>query len=219
MRPRRGTACVAIAAAALVVAARPSEAQSPETPRFTVSFGAGMADPFHGDLEFNAASWDAAARGAASRHVLVEGFFNEWRHTAESVRVDLPIQGPTGVIGRIGRLSQRTQHTMQSVGVNVLPTMSRGRLTISAGGGGGFVLLQRHFTQMVSDCQSTGAGGCSSLDNRHTSSSLSVQGVVGVDVAITRRVLAFGQYRIVVPVDDAGSGHGAAVGGVRVVIR
>jgi hypothetical protein len=45
-----------------------------------------------------------------------------------------------------------------------------------------------------------------------------VQLTAGVDVAVTRWISVYGQYKIAVPLDDVGSGHQAVLGGARLVL-
>ena len=188
-------------------------------PKFTIGAGAGIANPFHGDLSFTAATWEASVRGAAGRHVQIDAVAGEWIHDRESLRLDLPIHGPSGVIGRIGRLVQRTEWRTWSLGVDVLPTFSRGRVRVWGGGGGAYVLFTRRSTSTLTDCTSTSPAACNGFESRHTSSSLAAQFAAGTDVSITDRVLVSGQYRLAVPFEDPGSGHAAVLGGVRVALR
>ena len=192
------------------------EAQTSEPLRFTLAAGAGQATPFHGDLEFKAASWEVSARGQAARHFALEGFASEWRHASEAVRFGLP---GIGGDGSVGQLTQQTRYTVRTFGLNALPTISFGRVTLTGGGGGGVMIFSRRFEQSVSACRVAGSLACSNLVNRHASSSLTVQGVAGLDVRLAPRLAAFADYRLVFPVDDPGSGHAALAAGVRVGIR
>ena len=208
---------VLLVLAGLVCWAQPAAAQSRQLPRFAVGVGAGISDPLHGDFGFLAPSWDVSIRGAAGRRVATEVFLSEWRHTDATESVDVPILGPTGAItGRIGRLSQSTRRTAWTLGANVLPTFSRGRVTVSAGGGAGFIMFGRRYHVSQADCVGSAATACGGYENSHASGSISAQLAAGIDVALTKHVSTFGQWRFVVPLSDPGSGHSAAVGGIRI---
>ena len=116
------------------LAGGPALAQD-EGARFTIGGGAGVSYPFHGDLDFHAAGWEVVARGTPAAHLTVEAFASTWRHTTETRRIGLPLQGPSGVIGTVGELSQRTRDQIQAFGVSLLPTFSAGRATFVVGGG------------------------------------------------------------------------------------
>jgi hypothetical protein len=60
---------------------------------------------------------------------------------------------------------------------------------------------------------------CQNRETGRTSSGFSVQGVAGVDVALSPRWMAFGQYQLTLLVEDPGSSHSSVTGGVRFVIR
>jgi hypothetical protein len=96
-----------VVAVGLGVWVHPAAAQTGEPARFTLSAGAGVSNPLHGDFDFIAPSWDVAVRGRASEHLTIEAFVAEWRHTKRSDYFDIPIQSPAGVIGRIGRISSQ----------------------------------------------------------------------------------------------------------------
>lgn len=206
-------------ASMIIIPAQQAAAQSPELPRVTVGAGAGLSNPLHGDFNFVAPSWDVSIRGRASEHLTVEAFVGEWRHTETSDYFDIPIQSPTGVIGRIGRLSATSTRTEWTTGVNILPTFSVGRVTVTGGGGGGYMLLTSRYKQTLTDCTTTASTGCRDHQTSHGSGALTVQVVGGLDVAVTRHVVAFAQTRFVVPINDPGYGHSSVVAGVRLAIR
>ena len=203
----------------LMGGANRAAAQTLEAPRFTVGAGGGLSNPLHGDFNFVAPSWDVAVRGRANDYLTVEVFVAQWRHTTKSDYFDIPIQSPAGVMGRIGRISQASTRTEWTTGFSLLPTFSNGRVTVTAGGGGGFMLLAHRFTQTLSDCTSTSSTGCRDQETSHGSGAFTVQGVSGLDVLVAPHVIAFAQSRFVVPVNDPGYGHSAFIAGVRVGIR
>ena len=77
-------------------------------PRFTVGGGAGVTDPLHGDFDFQATGWEVAGRGGQAKHLTIEAFASTWRHAAETRRIGLPLQGPSGAIGTVGAITQRS---------------------------------------------------------------------------------------------------------------
>lgn len=97
--------------------------------------------------------------------------------------------------------SQRIVRTTRVVGVNVLAGRMGNRVGWSAGGGIGSMTFRREGV------------------TRFTNGSFSVQALGGLDVRVAPRLLAFGQFQLVVPTSDPGSGHGSFTGGVRLVIR
>jgi hypothetical protein len=159
------------------------------------------------------------ARGTPAAHLTVEAFASTWRHTTETKRIGLPLQGPSGVIGTVGELSQQTRDQIQAFGVSLLPTFSAGRATFVVGGGANVMFFQHRFEQELRDCVATTAITCGRFSNARTSSDLGAHAVAGFDVRVMARLTAFGQYRILVPVRDPGSGHAAVLAGVRIALR
>ncbi len=208
------TGRVAALAALLTSMAVPSAAGDPELPRVSVSLGAGIATPFHGDLQFNAAAWQASVRAAVAPHVLIEGFYGEWRHATNQVTTNTVVQGPNGVLGRIDRVTQRTEYVRPGIGFNVLAAGTAGRVTYSAGGGPGVLLYQRRFSQSFEGCQ--GDFPCTNMENRFTSASFMLQATAGVDVAVAPRIAVYGAFHLAAPIEDVGAGQTAVLGGVRV---
>ena len=200
-------------------AAATTAAGQDREPRFTIGGGAGVTYPFHGDFDFHAAGWEVVARGTPAAHLTVEAFASTWRHTTETKRIGLPLQGPSGVIGTVGELSQQTRDQIQAFGVSLLPTFSAGRATFVVGGGANVMFFQHRFEQELRDCVATTAITCGRFSNAHTSSDLGAHAVAGIDVRVMARLTAFGQYRILVPVRDPGSGHAAVLAGVRIAVR
>ena len=214
---RQVIAGIGVAVAGL--AAAPVATGQDREPRFTVGGGAGMSDPFHGDFDFRAVGWEVAARGRPGTYLSIEGFASGWRHSAETRRLDVPLQNPTGPIGTIGELSQRTVEQTQAFGASLLPTFSAGRATVVIGGGANVMFFQHRFDQQLSNCNSTTPVTCGSFSTARTTSDLGVHAVAGIDVVVAPRLTAFGQYRLLAPIRDPGSGHAALLAGVRLVLR
>ena len=190
-------------------------AQGQDAPSVAVSAGAGMAFPLHGDFDFTAPEWQLAIRAAAAQHFVLEGFFDEWRHASEEVRLGVPLLGPTGPIGQIGRLEQRTEWSARTVGFNLLGRGSTERVSVTGGGGIGYMTLRRVSTDTVSDCVASVPGVCQNRESEFSNSSFSFQTVAGVDVFITSRVAAYAQFQSITPSEDAGSTHLSVIGGMR----
>ena len=199
LRRTRLLACVF----SLLAVVAPAWAQGLDDSRISLSGAGGISFPLHGDLDFNAPEWQIAVRGTVSRHFLLEGFFEEWRHKTEDVRTNVTL---------------RTTHTMKTVGANWLARGFAGRAAITGGGGIGFMHYDRRFAQSVTGCQSSAPVSCQDFENRFNSQSFTVHGVAGVDVPITSWIAAFGQYQFVVPMEDVGFSHSSITGGVRVRI-
>jgi hypothetical protein len=212
----RGISTV-IALAAMALAPSTAIAQTAQ-PRVSVAVGGGVANPYHGDFDFTAPSWDVSFRASIARHVAIEGFFEQWQHDTREVFLNQAIQGPTGVIGRIARYEQRTTYLMRTAGFHALATGRSGRVTFAGGGGIGELAYDREFTTTATGCDAGTANLCRSTENTFSSNSFTVQGVAEMDVAVVRRVSAFARYLMVVPVSDPGFGHSSLGAGVRIVL-
>jgi hypothetical protein len=216
----RYSALRSLAAAALVaVATADAGAQTVAEPRLTFGGGAGIANPFHGDFDFTPATWQASVRAHQGHHLVVEAFLSRWWHRSSSESFDVLVHGPSGPLGRVERIAQETTRTVHVVGANVLGRASSGRLSLYGGGGPGYWLHERRFTQTATGCQPSVPQLCGTDENVFNSSALTVQGVAGVGVAIASRVSAFGEYQAVFPIEDPGIGHGAITAGIRVTLR
>jgi hypothetical protein len=198
--------------------AQPAAAQS-EPPSLSIAAGAGIAVPFHSDFSFDAFAWQASIRGRATRHFLIEGMLDQWRHTTTSRRTNVPLLGPSGPIGHIDELTTETLDTMTAVGVNLLGTGTVGRVRISGGGGPGFLFYyDRHTTTLVG-CSAPSPSICEGRTNSDGFLVFAAHGVADVDVALTRHVSAVGRVLMAVPVEDPGYGHLNATAGLRVSFR
>ena len=201
----------------LAVLAAPAAAQDPPDPgRISASIAGGMAFPLHADFDFNATEWQIAVRATVSPRFLLEGFFDEWRHSSEETRLGGSIQGPSGVIGSYGGLHQRTAHRTRVVGVNALFRGTIGRVTLTGGGGPGYLAYSRTFTQELTDCQGSTPRVCEPFENRFTNSDLALQGAGAVEAPVWSRVSAFGQVKFTASISDIAGSHASATAGVRV---
>jgi hypothetical protein len=211
MTPLRGAAATLVVLALAV----PAFAQA-ERPGISVAAGAGSADPLHGDFAFRALAWGIDVRVGRSPHVMIEGVANGWHHVEESIRLNQPIQGPSGVIGVIGRLTQRTGRDISYVGVNLLGTGAAGRLRLNGGAGAGLMFFRRNFSQVVVDCVSASPQVCQSFATRDRDTTLGLQATGGADVSVAAHFGVFGQVRASLPYDDPGSGDVSVIVGLRI---
>ena len=194
----------------------PSVATAQLAPKLAIGASAGISNPLHGDFDFTAPEWQISLRTTVSEHFALEGFFEEWRHTTDEVRNNVTLQGPVSVVGHVGRISSRTVQATRIVGFNALARATFDRVTLTAGGGPSMWLYERRFNQTLTDCESTQPNGCRDFASRFSNSSFSVQAVGGLEVALTSRLAAFGQYQFVAPTVDIAGGHSSVGAGVRV---
>lgn len=207
-----------LTALTLALLADRAAAQATDPPRLTASLAAGMATALHSDMGFNAAEWQIALRTSVSRHVFLEGYFDQWRHSDQEEYSGGTIQSRTSVIGRYSKLTKQTVHVTRSIGVNALAAGSVGRVRLTAGGGPGVMIYQRRFSQTLLDCQSAAPESCQDNRNTWTSSGLSVQAAAGAEVALTSRLAAFGQFQFTAPIEDFAFSHMSTTAGIRATI-
>ena len=201
--------------AVLFCVVTPSAAQT-EPPGFSVAAGAGIAFPLHSEFSFDAFDWQASVRGHVTRRFLVEGVLGHWRHTTINRRTDVPLFGPSGVIGHVDEVTTETLDTMTVVGLNLLGTGTIGRLRISGGGGPGLLVnYERHSTNL-SGCTAPAPSICESRSNGEWFVTFSLQALADVEVALTSHLSAVGRVMLAVPVKDPAFGHLTTTAGVRV---
>lgn len=208
-----------IALAASVLALWPSVALGQDVrPRLSVAAGGGIADPLHADFDFTAADWHVSVRASMSSRLAIEAFYQKWEHTDREVLLNQAILGLAGPLGRVERVELATTKDMRTMGMNVVATFGSSRATFSSGGGIGLIAYRRRSTTTSSGCDAAVAHLCGSTENRFSNGDFAAQGVVAMDVAVTRRVQLFGRYLLVVAVTDPGFGYGSLNGGVRIVL-
>jgi hypothetical protein len=113
------TGFITLAAAVLALPLSAAAGQD-APPKLSIAAGGGVATPFHGDLDFTAPGWELSLRGAIAKHVVLEGFFEQWQ-----------------------RQQRSTNYKMRTVGFNALATGGSRRVTISGGGGVGAFAYDR----------------------------------------------------------------------------
>jgi len=202
----------------VLIACGTAQAQG-EPPRFSVAGGAGAARQFSTEFDFGTTPmWQVSGRAQTAGHFAIEGVFEQWSQEQGRVINDLLLTGPDGPLGRAARIEQHEHFRMRTIAFNALATARSGRVLFMAGGGGGVMAYDRTFAQETSGCDAPAAAACGRFENGFSSSSATLQAVAGVDVAITRRVAAFGRYDLVLPVRDIGFGHGGVTAGVRLFL-
>ena len=177
-------------------------------PRVSFGAGVGVAVPAYEDMNATPPAWEADVRLALTKHLLFEGVIGEWRHSATNVRYNLPVTG--GVIGRLEETTTRRERTMQA---NLLATGAQGRVRFSGGGGVGFLDYDRQFRQETTECPPQIK--CGAYDAPFSGSSMTVQGVGGVDVRLVGGLAVYGQVRLTIPVPDPSGGGVRFMTGVR----
>jgi hypothetical protein len=166
-------------------------AQSVDGPTLTIGGGGGMAFPLHGDLQFDAPTWQVSTRLHVAEYAWIEAAYAEWRHSTAEVRSNQPITGPNGPLGRIDRITQQTRWTNRTLGLNAVVGARPGNLALWAGGGPGYMDLGSRFRQTETGCQ--GNVTCTDFERSHNAGVFTVQGTGGIDVTVTRRIVVYGQ--------------------------
>ena len=192
-------------------------AQTFDPPRLTIGAAGGVSNPLHGDIQYVAPSWDVSVRGHVARGLAIEGVMSRWRHSDETVRLNVPLIGPGGPVGRIGEMRLDSTETVSMIGFTFLPTFSRGRVTVAGGGGPALMIFRSEYGQHYRDCDPTSA--CLDFERHRSNGTFAAQFASSVDVRLASRVTTFGQFRAGIPTEDPGSGHFAATVGLRLVLR
>lgn len=212
-RSRRAAHIVALTLLSLSLS-RIGWAQPTAERRITIGAAAGVAVPFHGDFDINAPAWQADVRIDTTRHFGFGFFIEEWRHADEDVYNNQTITGQSGALGRVDRITIRTVHRAYTLGWSALARGRLGRVAASAGGGLGFFVLTRDFSQTMTGCEPTSL--CRDTSSGYSNGSFAVHAQAGADIAMSARLSLMGQFRLVFPVQDPGSGHNSLMAGIRV---
>jgi hypothetical protein len=141
---------------------------------------------------------------------------SRWRHSSESVLIGVPINGPTGLLGRVDEIVIEGKTEVSLVGFTFLPTFSRGRLMIAGGGGPALMVRHSDYAERLTGC--TPVSLCRDYESHRTNGTFAVQFAGSVDVRLASYVTTFGQFRAGIPIEDPGSGHLAVSAGFRFVI-
>ena len=189
-------------------------AQGVERERVSIGAAAGIADPIHGDFQFKAPAWQVDVRLNTGRFLASTVFFEQWRKRDEDVRTNIPILGPTGPIGQIDRLVSENTYRTRIVGWSLL-AKSNGRAAVNGGGGVSYMFYSRESSSTAEGCMP--ATLCGTTSSGFDNGAFSAHLQTGVDVRVLPRLAVMGQFRLTVPIDDPGSGHGAFTAGARVV--
>ena len=207
---------IALIVAILCIAVTPAGAQSSDPPALSVAGGAGIAFPFHSDFSSNPVAWHGSVRVRATKYVLVEGLYEQWRDTQTLVTTDLTLRNAVGAsIGHVDELRSEDATTVSVAGLNVLVSAAVGRARISAGGGPGVLTYRDRYEVSLTGCTAQDPRTCDGYVRRDARHAFAVQGAVDLDVPVTRRLSLFGRGIAAGPVDDPGAGYAAIVGGLR----
>src|SRR5690349_20066545 len=128
-----------------------AQAQGAEPERLSIGVAAGVANPWHGDFDFTAMSWQADVRFRTGRFFASNVFYEQWRHGEEDVRTGILLIGP-GPIGQIDRIVTNTERRTSVLGWNLLVMGQAGRATISGGGGISYLQHSRDYSQTLTGC-------------------------------------------------------------------
>lgn len=213
------TSGIAFLGAALLLVSAPAAAQSDAPAAAGVGVGAGVAFPFHSDFSFRAFEWVASIRFPQEKHLLVEIAIDQWRHKTTHVVSDITLRDATGVIGHTDEIRTEDATTVTVIGVNALVTGTRGRMRVSAGGGAGVIRFADRYEVDVTGCTSPAPQHCQEYTRRDSRYDLSVQATADVELALRRRLSAFGRFNLVVPVEGPFTGHFGFVAGVRMGLK
>jgi hypothetical protein len=191
-------------------------------PRVSASVTAGLASPLHADLEFNTPEWQLAVRAATDKHVALEVFFDQWRQAEATVASGGRFSGIGGLTGTYDAIRYGTEFTVRTVGFNALLSQSFGRVSVSGGGGPGFLVLRRVSWLKYQNCRVNQPDACVNGRSSHADGSFSIQGVAGSEITITTRtptIAVVTRFQFILPVRDPGSGHTSLLAGLRVGLR
>jgi hypothetical protein len=205
------TTYLSLVTALVVLSCGPAAAQDRHV---SVGAAAGVAAPLHGDFDFTAGSWQVDLQLDMSRFFVSSIFLEQWQHSNEEVLTDGTIFGPDGRVGRAERITMRTRQRARAAGWSVL-ARSSGRISVGGGGGLSYVLFSRDFSQSLTGCVPSSL--CTDSSHGFKSSAFAAQVQAGLDVEVTRHLAMMGQFRLLVPVEDPGSGHHTVVAGMRFV--
>ena len=182
-------------------------------PAVTIGFGAGVTPAATvAGQRVNGATFVVNWCDTASRHLTIERFVMGQRSTTQSTSSDASA-------GRV--LTERHRRGAWSGGLSFIGTGSIGRVRLGAGGGVGLGWFWAS-TTVTASCPGPGGMPCGRFESSRRTFSPVVQGVAGVDVLLTPRVLAFAQVRGLYEAlrsDDPFGRRASVVAGVRVGIR
>lgn len=217
-RPAQTAVRCCLAGLALLVAqTAAAQPPPPDRSRLAVEASAGMTRPWHGDLDFSALTWQAGVELPVSPRTGFLVDVSGWRHQDTDVTLDVPIQGPNGVIGHIDRLTRTTTHQVNGLGVSWV-AKAGGRVVVRAGGGPGVYVHRRVVDRDVEGCAAPDPATCAASTTTRTSFAAGVQGLADLAFNGQGRVQPFVQARVAVTdLRDVASGQFSALAGLRLV--
>jgi hypothetical protein len=191
--------CVAV----LVLVLMPGVVQAGQDGAVEVGGAAGFAHALHGDLDFGDAAVSGAARVRVSRRVAFEGQFGYWQH-----------RRPDAFLTSRGEVVQtRLTHKFPNVTASVLTVSDRDARVGPYGGAGVGVFYH------MSTYEQSATSQFPSVSDSDWRIGVGATLVGGVDVRVSTRVKAFGEFRFdVQSFRDPGSSSYRILGGVRLPI-
>jgi hypothetical protein len=208
-----------IALLLVLIAASPASGQSSDPPALAVGGGAGIAFPFHSDFSSNALAWHTSIRARGAAHLLVEGLYEQWRHTTMFVTRDLTLRNAAGApIAVVDQLRTEDATTVSYLGVNFLVTGSSGRARFSGGGGPGVLTYRGRYEVTLSRCAAMNPRNCEGSILRDSRKGLGVQAAFDVDVSLNSRIALFGRATLAIAIEDPGAGYASILAGARVIV-
>jgi hypothetical protein len=210
-------------ATALAVASPAAAQDGP--PRLAVSVAFGQARPLSHDANdfllptdrpAAAGTWSATVQTRASKHLIIEAVFSRWILVQAASFTDHSLS-PDGALIVHDHVDVRLTNGTNALMFNAIATTALGRFRLSSGAGVGYATVSNGVSVQVS--------GCADPAECHSSeflqgglSAFGIQGVLGTDVRLTRRLQAFVVYRLTLPFTP-GFGEVSVAGGLRVAIR
>jgi hypothetical protein len=191
--------CVAV----LVLVLTPGVVQAGQEGAVDVGGAAGFAQSLHGDLDFGDAAVSGTARVRVSRRVAFEGQFGYWQH-----------RRPDAFLTSRGEVVQtRLTHKFPNVTASVLAVSDRDARVGPYGGAGVGVFYH------ISNYEQSGTSQFPGVSDSDWRIGVGATLVGGVDVRVSTRATAFGEFRFdVQSFRDPGSSTYRALGGVRLPI-
>ncbi len=164
--------------------------------------GVGYARALHGDLDFGDVAVSGTGRVRVARHVVFEGQVGYWQHR----------ESDTFRTNRGETVQTSTMRRFPSVTASVIAVSDRGGVVPYAGAGVGvFYHLSKY--------EQTATGQFPKFSDSDFRIGLGAELVGGMDVRVSSRVKAFGEFRFdVQSFSDPGSSSYRALGGLRVPI-
>jgi len=186
-----------IGLAMTIACTTPAAAQITREPRLAVAFGVGRVDPVPIDLPYTARTWSAAIQITAAKHLIIEGAVGGWRHTATDDFEQFGRVGSPELV-LLYRAKSELHDSKTLVSVSAIAAATIGRLRLRSGAGVGRAVFATDYSETITECAV--AQACRSGPPYRSSIGLfSMQGVLGLDVAVAHQLRASLTYRLSQP--------------------